>query len=390
MIDGPSGSVTGYVRYVLRAAVPSPAHVLPAPVAALPSPPRMLPAPAATVPSPPPMLAAPAAAVRSPPPMLAAPAAAVPEAKPPTKLTSREAWKIELLAFPWRNFPPTLATLATIASSFGVIFLLAVAGAVGASRSGAAKPLDREMVTFAFAVLLAAYGLQILLWSVRSVIPFYPINFEEVRAINMLMIPSIYFVFRLYEHAPRFGGLSERSIRIAIVVAFVLQPIFVVRALPAQWREGLIERTVAWGALKTSDAPRMLYARHFLGLAGDGRRFYYSSRSALEWLERNTGPSDRVLTNLNELNLSSVKTVGPFLGILDLDIWDARRATWAETLDAVDRALAARDLDQVMALARSLGATYAVVDWPVEQAAYRDDDYSIVRVLSLPPAAATE
>jgi hypothetical protein len=313
-----------------------------------------------------------------------------PGTRSPAKLTASEAWRIELLAFPWRNFPPTLATLATIASSFGVICLLAVAGAVRVFRSSTVEPLDREMVTFAIAVLLAAYGLQILLWTVRNVIPVFPINFEEIRVINMLMIPSIYFVFRLYERAPRLGGLSERAVRIVIVVVLVLQPILLVRALPAQWREGLIERAVTWGALKSSDAPRMLYARQFLGLADEGPRFYYSSRAALDWLERNTGPGDVVFTNLNEFHMSRIKTVGSFLGIMGLDVWDARRATWAETLDAVDRALATRDLDQVMTLARSLGATYAVVNWRVEEVAYHDDYYSIVRVQPLPPARVTE
>jgi hypothetical protein len=124
----------------------------------------------------------------------------------------------------------------------------------------------------------------------------------------------------------------------------------------------------------------MLYARQLLGLGDDGPRFYYSSRSAVDWLERNAGPNDKVLTNRNEFHMSRVKAVGPFLGVLNLNVWDAQRATWAESVEAVDRALATRDLGRVMTLARSLGATYAVVDWPAEDAAYRDDYYSVVRV----------
>jgi hypothetical protein len=196
----------------------------------------------------------------------------------------------------------------------------------------------------------------------------------------MIMIPSVVFAFRLYELAPEPGGLSERTTRIAILAAFALQPILLVRALPAQWREGLIDQAIARGALRSSDTPRMLYARQFLGLADDGRRFYYSSRPAVEWLERNAGPNDRVLTNLNELHMSRIKSVGPFLGILDFQPWDVRRATWSRSLEAIDSALAARDLGRVMTLARSLGATYAVVSWPVEDAAYSDEYYSVIRV----------
>jgi hypothetical protein len=361
LVENVASGTTGYVRYTLNMAVPSVAQMLPAPAPAPAKPASAVPPPEAEV--------TPAEAA-------SAPGAA----KPPDKLTNKEAWKIELLAFPWRNFPPSLATIATMVSSFGVIFLLAVAGAVRVFRSGAAGPIDREMAVFAFAVPLAAYGLQILLWALRNSIPVFPINFEEIRAINMLMIPSVHFIFRLYELAPASARLPQRAVRAAVLAAFALQPIVLVRAMPAQWREGLIDQAVAQGVLKSSDAPRMLYARQFLGLAGDGHRFYYSSRQAIDWLEKNAGPRDLVLTNLNEFHMSRVKAVGPFLGIVTLDVWDIRRAKWVESLVAIDRALEARDLDAVIALARSLGATYAVVNWPVEGAAYRDEYYSVVRV----------
>lgn len=300
--------------------------------------------------------------------------------KSPEKLTYKEAWRIEMLAFPWRNFPPPLATLATMASSFGVIFVLAVMGAIRAFRSGMAKPLDREMAHFALAVPVVAYGLQALLWALRNTIPVFPINFEEIRAINMIMIPSIYFIFRLYELVPELGGVSREWIRAAIMLAFALQPIILVRAMPTLWRESLIDQMVARGVVKSSDTPRMLYARQFLGLADNGCRFYYSSRAAIEWLERNADSNDLVLTNLNEFHMSRVKSTGPFLEVVGLQVWDARRAKWAESIEALDRALATRDLGRIMTLARSLGATYAVVNWPVKDAAYQDDCYSVVRV----------
>lgn len=298
----------------------------------------------------------------------------------PEKLTYKEAWRIEMLAFPWRNFPPPLATLATVASSFGVIFLLAVMGAIRVFRSGLAKPLDREMANFALAVVVVAYGLQALLWALRNTIPVFPINFEEIRAINMIMIPSVYFIFRLYELVPELCGMSREWIRAVIMLAFALQPIIIVRAMPTLWRENLIDQMVARGVVKSSDTPRMLYARQVLGLADDGCRFYYSSRHSIEWLERNADSSDLVLTNLNEFHMSRVKSIGPFLEVVELQVWDPRRAKWAESIEALDRALASRDLGRIMALARSLGATYAVVNWPVKDASYHDNCYSVVRV----------
>ena len=360
------GNGTGsYIRYVLNMAVPIAEAPKPAPPAA---------APAAGAPT----TSAGAAATGAGAPAIEAPAP--PVAKAPDRLTYQEAWRIERLAFPWRNVPPSLATIATMASSFGVIFLLALAGAFRAFRPGVAKPLDRQMATFACAVPLAAYGLQTVIYLTRDVMPIMPVNFEEVRAINMIMIPAVYFIFRLYELATPLRSLSPGVVRVAILVAFALQPIVVVRSLPAPWREGIIQEAVAQGLLRSSDAPRMLYARQLLGLAGEGRRFYYSSRPAMEWLERHAGPDDVVLTNLNEFHMSGVKTAGPFLGIVNLQVWELSRTTWAESVEATDRALATKDLAKVLSVARSLGATYAVVDWPVEGAAYRDEFYSVVRV----------
>lgn len=296
------------------------------------------------------------------------------------KLTSKEAWAIELMAFPWRNFPPSVATLATIASSYGLIFLLALWGLARAVGRGGFNGLDRRMLTFAGGTVMAAYGLQILLWAIRDRVRVFPINFEEIRAINMIMIPSVYFVYRLYELAPSPRGLPAAATRIAVVAAFALQPIIVVRALPAPVREELIRDAISMGVLRSSDAPRMLYARQFLGLASDKRRFYYSSRGALDWLEHHARPNDVVLTNLDEAYMEPIKTVGPFLGIVRLDVWDPRREDWAQSLDAIDKALAAKDLDRVLLLAREMGATYAIVNWPVPGAAYRDRYYSVVEV----------
>lgn len=300
------------------------------------------------------------------------------------RMSNRDAWRIELLAFPWRNFPPSLATIATIVGSFGLIFALAAWGARRSLRLGQTRAFDLGMIGFALGVVLAAFGLQATLWALRDRIPIFPINFEEIRAINMVMVPAIYFVYRLYALAPAIGRFSQRAVRIAIVAAFVLQPIILVKALPASWREGLIEQAIGLGVLKSSDAPRMLYARQYLGLADEGKRFFYSSRPMIEWLERSIGPEEKVLTNLNELYGTRVRAVGPFLQIVTMDVWDPERARWARSIDAIDAAMLAQDLDRVLEIARSLDASYAVVDWTVPGAVYRDKHYSVVQV---PPAA---
>lgn len=303
-----------------------------------------------------------------------------PPKKPPDKLTPKEAWEVELFAFPWRNLPPTFATLATIAASYGVIFLLALAGVLLAFRKGPTRSLDRLMLMFAASVLFAAYGLQTLLWILRNLMSVLPFNFEEIRAVNMLMLPSVYFVYRLYELVPSIGRAPRRAIRVAIVLAFVLQPIVIVRASPASWREGIVDAAIAKGWIKRSDTPRVIYARQFLGLSGDGRRFYYSALPAMQWLKRHTQPNDVVLTNINEFYSTQVKTTGAFLNVVTMDVWDLRRESWAASLDAVDRALATGDTEQVRRIARKYGATYAVVTWPVDGAVYQDGFYTIIRV----------
>jgi hypothetical protein len=301
------------------------------------------------------------------------------EAPKPLQLTAAEAWAIEREAFPWRNLPPSAATLAAIGLSFGVILALAAWGAARALRAGATA-LDRRMLLFAAAVVLAAYGLQVALWAVRGILPIYPVNFEEIRAINMLMIPAVYFTFRLYQDPPAPGPLAPGAARWAVVAAFVLQPIHVLRALPNEWRAALLEGAYGSGLLRRGDSPRELYARQFLRLREVGPRFHYDARGAIGWLERHMRKDESVMTNLNEVYGSHIEAVGVFLNIIHRDTRSLARAEWAGTLEAVDRALRSRDLERVKALARKLGATYAIVDWKVEDAVYQDAHYAIVRV----------
>lgn len=298
---------------------------------------------------------------------------------PAPKMKHEEAWRVELVAFPWRNMPLPLTTVATIALSFGLIFVLAVTGAVYAFRSAPPRPLDRQLAMFALAVPMVAFGLQTLLWATRGWLAVLPINFEEMRAINMIMFPAIYFVYRLYELAPPLGRLGPQAVRAGIVVLYVLQPITLLRALPADAREAIIETATEIGAIKRSDSVRMLFARQYLGLE-DSRRFYYSTQPLVAWLSREMGPDDLVLSHLNELHMAGLKSTGSFLTVLDYQIWDPRRGHWAKVLEAVHRAVDRRDVDELMEIARTLKATYVVTDWPVEGAVYEDKYFYVVKV----------
>jgi hypothetical protein len=293
-------------------------------------------------------------------------------------LTPKEAWSIELYAFPWRNFPPPLTTQANILLSYGFIFALSVAGAVFARRREGWNDLDRILIAFSAAVVAASCGLQILIWVLRSFLPIYPINFEEIRAISLLMVPSLYFVTRLF--ALLWWRDGNRVAAAAVVLAFVLQPILMIRALPVSWREALIERMAQAGVLPESDTIRLLYARQYLGLANEGPRFYYSALGVLGWLDANARPDDRVMTDRNEIPLAGMPVVGAFQRVMMMSVTLPARRTWKSELDQVSKALATRDLDLVFETARELHATLVIVPWPEPAALYQDENFSVLRV----------
>jgi len=295
-------------------------------------------------------------------------------------LSPQEAWAIELYAFPWRNMPLPLSTLANQLLSYGVIFALSVAAVIATRRRDGWNQLDRVMLAFAGAVLCAAYGPQSVVWALRSHFPIYPINFEEVRSINFIMIPSLYFVSRLVMMLCRDEGWSHRSVAAAIVLLFAWQPVMVLRTLPLGWREALLERMTTVGVLRKEDTFRMLYARQYLGLANEGPRFYYSARGLLDWLGRNTTPNDRLLTDRNEFRVAGLEVVGAFQNVITTGITDASRREWKDELDAVTTALASHDVGEVTKVAKTLDATLVIVPWPEPGALYQDENFSVLRV----------
>ena len=295
-------------------------------------------------------------------------------------LSPAEAWSIELYAFPWRNMPLPVSTLANQLLSYGVICALTVAGAIVTRRREGWTPLDRVMLAFAAAVLAAAYGPQTLIWGLREHFPIYPINFEEVRAINLIMIPSLYFVSRLVMTLWRDGGWRHRAVAAAAVILFAVQPVMVLRALPVSWRVALLERMTTAGVIRKEDTFRMLYARQYLGLAREGPRFYYSARGLLDWLGRNALPNDRLLTDHNEFRVAGLEVVGAFQNVVSTGLTQASRREWKRELDAVTAALASHDIVEVSRVAKSLDATLVIVPWPEPEALYQDENFSVLRV----------
>jgi hypothetical protein len=296
-------------------------------------------------------------------------------------LDPKDAWAIELFAFPWRNMPLPLTTLANIALSYGVIFVVSVACALAVRRrEGCWNALDRVMLAFTGAVLCSAYGPQTLLWVLRQFFPIFPINFEEVRAINFIMIPSLYFVSRLVLILCRETGWQPRARAAAILLAVALQPVLVLRALPVRLREALFEQMNREGILSEQDTFRTLYARQYLGLANEGPRFYYSARGALEWVTRNAEPGDRLMTDHNEFRIAGIEVVGAFQNVVTTGVSDASRREWRDEVDAVAKAMASRNIDEVRRVAKTWKATLAVVPWPEPGALYQDGSFSVIRI----------
>jgi hypothetical protein len=299
------------------------------------------------------------------------------------RMDPQEAWQVELKAFPWRNMPLPFATLATIAASYGTILLVAIGGIVAARRRGFTE-LDRTMLVLGGAVIVLAYGPQTLLWIIRQFLPIYPLSLEETRAINMLMIPSLYFGYRFFDAlwTQSTGFVPRRAIAVAAILLLVLQPIEVLPMLPTRAKEAIFAWALSIGAIRKDDSLRQQYARQLLGLENGSERFYYSARGVIEWLRMNVDRGTPVLSNLNELLLANVRAVGAFNGLLGIRVADPQRKQWAESVVEVQQAISSRDLAQVELVARKYGADLAVVPWPVSDALYRDGHYSIVKVRS--------
>jgi hypothetical protein len=295
-------------------------------------------------------------------------------------VTPAESWKLELYANPWRNMPLPPTTLAAMAASFALISLLALAG-LGVSIRRGLTQLDRRMLGFGVAVVVASYGPQTLMWLMRSVMPIYPVNFEEMRAISLAMLPALYFVLRLFESAVA-DASPGRKIAVSAVVSVlvVLQPIVALRMLPDQAKEAIIRSALQKGLIRKGDSHRLAYARQFLALPEDGPRFYYSVQNAISWANLHIAKNERVLSDRNDLLLADVEVIGAFNSLQNKGVATRALREWRESVEDVYRAFRSADMREVERAGRKYNAVYAIVPWPVEGAAHRDRHFSIVRI----------
>ena len=87
-----------------------------------------------------------------------------------------------------------------------------------------------------------------------------------------------------------------------------------------------------------------------------------------------------MLTDRNEIGLTGLPVVGAFQTVANYSVANDARRGWKEEVDAVRRALASRDIDEVRRLAKKWNATLVIVPWPEPDALYRDQYFSILRV----------
>jgi hypothetical protein len=296
------------------------------------------------------------------------------------QVSTIEAWQAEQFALPWQTFPPPLTTLAAIGLSFGVILGLAIWGAAAIRRRGDMNELDRRMILFTLATLVTSYGLQFVVWTVRRFFDIGPVTLEEVRAVNLLMLPATYFVFRLYQSRRAVDGRARVFVPAAIIAAFLLQPIVILNWLPVTWRQSMVNKAVAMDVLNHNDGLRMRYARQFLGLKESSPRIYYSTEALLPWLRRNTTSGDVVVTDRDDLFLEGVRTVGNFRAVFATTPRDPSRRNLKAEVTAVSQALATGRVQEVIDVAKRFRANLAIVPWPVADAVYQDRYFSVIRV----------
>jgi len=186
---------------------------------------------------------------------------------------------------------------------------------------------------------------------------------------------------RLFESIAAAAGPARKAALAAVFAALVLlQPIVVVRSLPESAREAIVRLALQESLIHQDDSLRVSYARQFLDLPQDGPRFYYSSRNAIEWLNTHVPKGVRVLSDRNDLLLASVEIIGAFNSMQGKGIATYAYQNWRVAVEDVNRAYRSADIREVERVGRKYLAAFAVVSWPVPSAAYRDGNFSIVRI----------
>jgi hypothetical protein len=301
-------------------------------------------------------------------PQATAPAAA------PASLTAKEAWAVELRVRPWRNMPLPMINVANVLSSSALILLLAIAGIVAAKRSGFTR-VDWLMAGMFVAVPVFAFLPQTALWVLRSFAPIYPTTIEEVRAISLVMIPSFYFILRLFRRVLESHAPQAQLKAGAIVVAVLALPLLM-KNLPNWAREGILSTLTALHVVDSASVSSVANARAALGISGAALSLYYSTQGVREWLTRNTPPGSRVLTDRDDLILLRDRIIlGPRQ--VAANIYKPTTEE-ADLFLRTSRAMEAKDTAKVKELAEAYDADVVVIAWRVDGADYADDAFSVI------------
>ena len=291
-------------------------------------------------------------------------------------VSSQQAWATELFAQPWRNFPPPPATLLMISASAGVIILLSAASVWLRRRSLVHQ--DRQLLRLAACTVFCAYGLQLALWVLRSFMPVYPYNFEEVRLIGFLAIPMIILVFKLVEHLWNRPDHRQRRWAILVIALFLMQPIFVVQSLPKTTRTAINQWMIRAGLVENYESLRSMYARSILKLEDPSTRFYYSMAGIIKWLEPRVSSKTVILTDRSELYLLNAQVIGSANAFLNKDVRTPQRQTWMRCVLQLHDVLSRRDESALEQLMKDYHADFAVVPWNSPKAEFTEGRYSII------------
>jgi hypothetical protein len=296
----------------------------------------------------------------------------------PVTLTSSEAWAIELAVRPWRNMPLPLVNVANVLSSYVGILVLALAGLVAAKRAGFTR-LDRAMAALFGIVPIVAFIPQTLVWALRSVTSIYPITFEEVRTIGFIMVPSLYFAFRLFQRVTGPETRAPVAFGSVILVTLVGFPL-AVKSLTVPTREAAFELMATIGVIDRTNAASVENARSALGISHDAP-FFYSMQGVLVWLQDNTPPHTTIISDRDELVLLRDRNIlGPRQFAAVPTVHNAERPDHTRIFLKVRKALRERDAEAIQSLGRAWGVDYAVVPWRAKDAVYADDYFSVIRL----------
>ena len=137
------------------------------------------------------------------------------------------------------------------------------------------------------------------------------------------------------------------------------------------------------GLVDPANASSVASARSALGIlhAHESRPFYYSTEAAVTWARDNIPRGARILTDRDEFMLLRYHEV---IGARQLAAVPPRSGVelpeMAQVFFLTSQAMASRDLDAVIRLARRFGAEYAVVPWQAPGALYSDANFSVLKV----------